>query len=106
MKDPVEAPAFPPKSPDCPRCGDMFYHPKTVIEDYRQRAAEWEDIAKRTEADTWEEALKITDVRLTKVCANHGHYAPEDIKIAANELAGLCLDIRAKLRALKESPNG
>ena len=27
----------------CPRCGDLFYRPKTLIEDERQRALEWED---------------------------------------------------------------
>lgn len=33
----------------CERCSDIFYHPKTVIEDMKQSAAEWEDVAKRAE---------------------------------------------------------
>lgn len=32
------------KSP-CPRCGDLFYHPKTLIESEKQRAEEWEEVA-------------------------------------------------------------
>lgn len=36
---------------DCPRCGDMFYHPKTEIEGQRQRAQEWEEVAKKTESE-------------------------------------------------------
>lgn len=43
----IAAAAFLPKDPDCPRCGDLFYHPKTIIEDHRQRSAEWEEIAKK-----------------------------------------------------------
>lgn len=31
----------------CPRCGDLFYPPKTLIESEKQRAAEWEEIADR-----------------------------------------------------------
>ena len=30
----------------CLRCGDLFYHPKTLIEGERQRALEWEDCYK------------------------------------------------------------
>ena len=31
----------------CPRCGDLFYHPKTLIECEKQRAEEWEEIAEK-----------------------------------------------------------
>jgi len=34
----------------CPRCCDMFYHPKTMIADARQQAQEWEDEAKRLQS--------------------------------------------------------
>jgi len=27
----------------CPRCVDLFYHPKTLIECEKQRADEWEE---------------------------------------------------------------
>jgi len=33
-------------NPKCSRCGDMYYDPKTLIECEKQRAAEWEEIAK------------------------------------------------------------
>lgn len=36
---------------DCPRCGDLFYHPKVLLQDARQGAAEWEDMAKRAEKE-------------------------------------------------------
>ena len=35
----------------CPRCGDLFYHPKTLIESEKQRAAEWEEIAIKREQE-------------------------------------------------------
>lgn len=35
----------------CPRCGDLFYHPKALIESEKQRAAEWEEIAIKREKE-------------------------------------------------------
>lgn len=32
---------------DCQRCGHLYYSPDTIIADYRQRAAEWEDEARK-----------------------------------------------------------
>lgn len=37
-----------PKS-KCPRCGDLFYDPKVMLDCEKQRAAEWEVYAKRAE---------------------------------------------------------
>lgn len=37
--------------PKCPRCGDLFYHPKSIIEDQKQRAVEWEYIAQSLKAE-------------------------------------------------------
>ncbi len=48
----------------CPRCGDLFYHPKTMIQDAKQHAAEWEEVAMRERAysEKLREALqKISD---------------------------------------------
>lgn len=39
------------KNSSCKRCGHLFYSPDTIIEDYRQRSAEWEEIAKRHETE-------------------------------------------------------
>lgn len=40
-----------PPEPRCPRCGDVFYDPKTLIADAKQHAAEWEEVAKRAEKE-------------------------------------------------------
>ena len=37
------------KNEKCPRCGDLFYDPKSLIESESQRAAEWEEYAKQKE---------------------------------------------------------
>lgn len=39
------------KAEKCPRCGDLFYDPKTMIKDARQHAFEWEGIANQFEVD-------------------------------------------------------
>lgn len=49
--------------PVCPRCGDMFYHPKVIIQDTEQRAKEWEEeyqiaAAKLAEGEAAYEELK------------------------------------------------
>jgi uncharacterized C2H2 Zn-finger protein len=32
---------------NCPRCGDLFYDPKTLIQCEKQRAADWEEVASK-----------------------------------------------------------
>jgi len=37
------------KKDKCPRCGDMFYHPKEMLENEKQRAEEWEEYSNHYE---------------------------------------------------------
>lgn len=62
---PICEPKKPSTASDCPRCGDMFYDPKTIIADYRQHAEEWEEIAKKARAEALEEAAQIAQTRGT-----------------------------------------
>lgn len=38
-------------APKCPRCSHLFYNPDTLIADAKDRAAEWEEIAKEREKE-------------------------------------------------------
>lgn len=68
-------------APPCERCGDLFYHPKTLIECEKQRAAEWEEIAIRertsravllAEVKEWErKAGALVDQNATLLVENH-----------------------------------
>lgn len=49
--------------PVCDRCGDMYYHPRTVIEDQRQRAREWEDVAVSKDARISQLAAQVEGMR-------------------------------------------
>lgn len=59
---PRECVSTEPIKEKCERCGDLFYHPKTMIEDARQSASEWEAIAKELEAK-----LKVADYCLGSI---------------------------------------
>ncbi len=50
------------QSGKCERCGDLFYHPKTLIEDQKQRAAEWEDIAKKAQSELKQSAERVREL--------------------------------------------
>lgn len=77
--------------PECERCGDLFYDPKTLIEDQRQRAAEWEAIAKANQAiiDKQQRALDIAKDALNGIKYNAPCYClkPKHIKECIYRLA-------------------
>ena len=51
------------KALECVRCGGMYYDPKTMIEDYRQRAAEWEEVAMDTARELAEALAQNAQLR-------------------------------------------
>lgn len=77
---------------DCPRCGDLFYHPKVLLQDARQGAAEWEDIAKRAEKERDEARVEVERAK----------QALEDRVLLKRELSSL----KAENAALREENEG
>lgn len=83
----------------CERCGDLFYHPKALIEDQRQRALEWEDEA--TAKDKELSALRAENTRLIRDMVNFDELNRSNIHLS-NETEKL----RAENKALGEEMMG
>jgi len=86
-----------PGQPECPRCGDMFYHPKVVIEDHRQHAAEWEDMAKRAEAERDRMAAELAEAKERLQVAELREL---NDKYERDRLAKECAELRASLKEI------
>lgn len=81
-----------PKAP-CPRCGDLFYEPKTLIEAEKQRAAEWEERVKQLEeawADEQAEAVKQ-------------HTRAEQAEAKSKQLEAQCAEKDAAIKGLLDA---
>lgn len=80
----------------CPRCSDLFYDPKMLVESEKQRAAEWEEIAKRNE-----EKLKKADEKFYAAgwndCSWHSQELMKDLHAENDRLKELLRQWRASM---------
>jgi len=90
---------------NCPRCGDMFYDPRTIIKSEGQRAADWEDVAKRLERELAEAKLIISyrDEDIPVLRKTIGELRAEVEELTAQDLRHMIVlsEARAEVERLK-----